>query len=128
MKKNFKVIAITFIVTAILFVGLLEIQKSNARAGAMANLKSVYPQLKSSQEKIVATIEANTIINQNKSWFGFSNSSANQWNGETSESPDMSWVGNWYRSYGGSGGSGGSNVDTSWGYYDPSTGEFTQGR
>lgn len=123
MKKNFKVIAITVIVTVIILVGLLEIQKSNARAGAVANLKSIYPQLKSSQEKIAATIETNTIISQNKSWFGFSNSSANRWNEIPNDQPDMRWLTSWYGSS-----SGGSSVDTSWGYYDPSTGEFTQGR
>lgn len=121
MKKNFKVIAITFIVTVIILVGLLEIQKSNARASAVANLKGTYSQLKSSQEKIAATIETNTIISQNKSWFGFSNSSAGKNNSRRGDAPEEErWMSDWY--------SNGSSVGTSWGYYNPATGEFTQGQ
>lgn len=124
MKKNIKVIIATVLVTVIVFVSLMEIQKSNTRANAIANLKSIYPQLKSSQEKTAATIETNTIINQNKSWFSFSNSDAGRNNSRRGDSPDLDFIWGWYSVNGG----GGGGVGTSWGYYDPSTGEFVQGQ
>ena len=127
MKKNLVIVIVTVLVTTIVFVGIMEVSKSMARAKAKADLARIYPTLKDTKSKIAVTITANSIIQQNKSWFGFSNSSANQESEEPREAgEDISWIFNWYRSQRESGST--PNVETSWGWYNPQTGEWTPGK
>lgn len=75
MLKN-KQFWIGFLVALVVFVGLGELQRSNNRAAAEDELNQAWSTLKNNSEKAAAMMTARTVFAQNKSWFLFSNSSA----------------------------------------------------
>lgn len=81
MFKN-KQFWIGFLVALVVFVGLGELQRSSNRAAAQDELNQAWPTLKNNSEKVAVMMTARTVFAQNKSWFLFSNSSAD---GETDE-------------------------------------------
>ncbi len=76
MTRNFKVIAVTALVTLGSMTGVTEWHRSIARAEALTELNYNWAGLKTESAKTAAVVKANTIIDQNRSLFDFSNSGA----------------------------------------------------
>ncbi|MBP9822249.1 MAG: hypothetical protein KBC81_02295 [Candidatus Pacebacteria bacterium] len=67
---------IGFLVAVVVFVGLIELQKSNNRAAALSDLNSKFSKITSPTARAALVIRDEAIIKANKSWFSFYNSSA----------------------------------------------------
>src|SRR5688500_10364839 len=78
MEKKYIVLAV--VVTALVILGISEGVKAQTRTAALAELNAVYPSLKTADEIVAAYVKANTIIAQNRSFFDFNFSSADEGN------------------------------------------------
>jgi len=81
MNRNLRIIIITALVTLGSVTAFTEWHRSVARADALTELNYTWSGLKTDTAKTAAVIKANTVIEQNRSLFDFSNSGASTGNG-----------------------------------------------
>lgn len=104
-KKTITTVLIAILVTSAVWVVGLEMGKSNARSEAIARFNAFVATKKDEKTKIAAIAEVNVMLNQNKSWFNFSSSSAQKRNPNDESS-------GWWENYFGGLSSSGSSVTT----------------
>ncbi|OGN32739.1 MAG: hypothetical protein A3I39_02430 [Candidatus Yanofskybacteria bacterium RIFCSPLOWO2_02_FULL_47_9b] len=78
MLRNIKIIIITVLVTLSGALGILEWRRSVVRADALTELNYNWSGYKTEKAKTEAVIKANAVIEQNRSFFDFSNSGASE--------------------------------------------------
>ncbi|MBP9822250.1 MAG: hypothetical protein KBC81_02300 [Candidatus Pacebacteria bacterium] len=116
---------IGFLVAVVVFVGLGELQRGSNRAAALSDLNAKWATLKGDSQKDIALTWATSVMFQNKSWFDFSNSSADEGDGEGDgeKRPREYGMEFWNRV---------SpvvpSVMTGWGWFNPDTGAWVEGR
>ncbi len=131
--KNTSGIVLAVIITAAVFVVGGEVARSHNRSQAVSYLNMEYPKLKTNAEKQALLVKTNTIVATNRSWFSFSNSSANQASDDASygdgcEPGSTNWICNLRNDPDPTG-----NVttdeswDSVWVWQDPTTGEWHDG-
>ncbi|OGN14918.1 MAG: hypothetical protein A3F50_02715 [Candidatus Yanofskybacteria bacterium RIFCSPHIGHO2_12_FULL_44_29b] len=131
---------LTIVLTLIILLGINEAFKANVRTTAMNDLNAAWPTLKKDSDKVAALVATRTTLAQNKSWFGFFNSFANE-----DEPPllEEDGGGNSCLNRGGSAACYGrpepnvetswtwrmptANVESTWIWQDPTTGEWRPG-
>src|SRR3989344_5514777 len=122
-----KKIILTIILTLIFVIGVNETIKANTRSTAIKDLNAAWSALNKDSDKVAALVATRTTLAQNKSWFGFLNSFADE-----DEPPllEEDGGGNSCLNRGGSAACYGRpepNVETTWVWQNPTTGEWRPG-
>lgn len=113
-KDSIVLVAVTVLVTIAAMTAISEMRKSEVRQQALERLGREFALQKDSKSRVALLIETNTILGQNQSLFGFSNSSAME-EGEPLLEGEVDWS-KWWVSGGDS-----SSVTTSETWHIPGT-------
>lgn len=77
-KKMNKRTILTIILTLLVAVAINEVYKANVRTAAVNDLNASWGALKNNSDKVAALVATRVTLAQNRSWFGFLNSFADE--------------------------------------------------